>query len=328
MFDPVAGGVYPVFGTPRGPHSVTVTRGDGRVRVSWTPPPDEGGAPLTGYVVSWDDLADRSGSVTVDAGQTSRVVTGLENGVNYLFTVASVSEVGTGPTQSSAWATPAPPPTNGVVTRHGPFGVSGRRAVALAHGTPAGTSIVAAVRSGTGAGAWTVTGKGKVYVHGDAQHAGDIPVRGERVTDLRVTATGDGYWIATVDGDVYARGDAQAQPALPASRRTSPIVAMDTRADGTGYWLLASNGRVHNRGSAPWFCNGRDTRPFVAMARTANGNGYWLVTDRGRVHACGNARSWGSAPAGVVVAGIVPSPSGRGYTLVTDTGRAIPRGEV
>jgi Fibronectin type III domain len=73
------------------PTDVVATAGDGSARVSWTPPANDGGSPVTSYIV-----ASQPGStnVTVDAPSTSADFPGLTNGVPYTFTVRAVNVVG------------------------------------------------------------------------------------------------------------------------------------------------------------------------------------------------------------------------------------------
>ena len=83
---------------------------DGRVTLSWTAPSDDGGAPVTGYVVTPYEQAYTyppsfypETPVTFTSPATSETVTGLENGFGYFFTVAAVKSAGTAP--RAHWAT-------------------------------------------------------------------------------------------------------------------------------------------------------------------------------------------------------------------------------
>lgn len=85
---PVAVNVADPPGVPTG---VTVTPGsDGTATVSWTAPEDDGGSPLTGYVV-------RTGTATQVATSSPYVFTGLTNGAPYTFSVAARNAAGDGP---------------------------------------------------------------------------------------------------------------------------------------------------------------------------------------------------------------------------------------
>lgn len=97
-----------VAGTPRTvpgrPSIRSVKPGDRSARVSWTPPLRDGGAALTGYVVT----AKPSGeTVTVGAGTTTARVAPLKNGESTRFTVTAVNAAGGGrPSEGSARVTP------------------------------------------------------------------------------------------------------------------------------------------------------------------------------------------------------------------------------
>ena len=81
-------------GYPSAPTGVTATPGNASATVTWTPPTNDGGLPITGYTVS-----DTSGSYTfnVSGPYSSTVVTGLTNGTSYQFVVAATNSAGTGP---------------------------------------------------------------------------------------------------------------------------------------------------------------------------------------------------------------------------------------
>ncbi len=108
-----------------------MTPGDGQATVSWSPP-DDGGAPITGYAVT-----ATPGGVTVrTTGATSAIVTGLRNGTAYTFTVTATNVVGTSAASpSSASVTPTSSGDGG-----GTGGNSGG----------SGTNIAGAHTSGTG----------------------------------------------------------------------------------------------------------------------------------------------------------------------------------
>ncbi len=80
-------------GPPGPPLAVAATPGPGRVLVSWDPPANDGGAPITGYTVS----ASPGGGSCVTAGETSCTVLGLAIGTTYTFTVHAANANGDGP---------------------------------------------------------------------------------------------------------------------------------------------------------------------------------------------------------------------------------------
>lgn len=94
--------------TPPGPTSpgpVTGEPGDGRVTVTWagsTPGP----LPITGYRVT---ASPGGATLTVGPDARSAVVTGLNNGTPYRFTVVALDDDGPGTASTSAPVTPVPP---------------------------------------------------------------------------------------------------------------------------------------------------------------------------------------------------------------------------
>ena len=89
---------------PGAPTGVSAVAGDASARVSWTPPVDTGGSPITGYTVTG---SPGGASVSVGGGVTSANVSGLVNGTSYTFTVTATNSAGTGP--ASAPSNPVTP---------------------------------------------------------------------------------------------------------------------------------------------------------------------------------------------------------------------------
>jgi len=85
---------------PGAPTAATATsNADSRSVVSWTPPANDGGTPVTGYRVSASP-----GTGTCTTTSTSCTVTGLANGTPYTFTVTATNAVGTGPASAATGA--------------------------------------------------------------------------------------------------------------------------------------------------------------------------------------------------------------------------------
>lgn len=93
---------------PGAPSGVVAVAGDAAATVSWAAPADNGGSPITGYVVT----AAPGGQTCVTTGALSCSVTGLSNGVEYTFTVSATNAIGTSPASApSAPVTPTAPVT-------------------------------------------------------------------------------------------------------------------------------------------------------------------------------------------------------------------------
>ena len=94
---------------PGAPTGVTATAGNAQATVTFTPPVNNGGSPITGYTVT----SNPAGGVDVNGGSTAttHTVTGLTNGTAYTFTVTATNAIGTGPPSApSNSVTPATVP--------------------------------------------------------------------------------------------------------------------------------------------------------------------------------------------------------------------------
>ena len=106
-------------GPPGAPRNLTATAGDGEVFLTWEPPENDGGYPITGYIFSpW--LADGMSPplVNINIGLvTSYTDYNVVNDRTYHYTVTAVTDRGTGNPSAIAEATPFRPAT-------GPFQVT------------------------------------------------------------------------------------------------------------------------------------------------------------------------------------------------------------
>ena len=75
------------------PTSISVVAGNQQVAVSWSPPVDNGGAPITSYLVT---ASPGGASCTWLSGPLSCTITGLTNGVAYTLSVVAINQSGAG----------------------------------------------------------------------------------------------------------------------------------------------------------------------------------------------------------------------------------------
>jgi len=97
-------------GSPGAPTNVTAVAGNGQATISFTPPVDDGGNPITGYIVT-----SHPGSLTTTGTTSPITITGLTNGTSYTFTVKAINAAGSSAASivSSAVVPSAPTGGNG-----------------------------------------------------------------------------------------------------------------------------------------------------------------------------------------------------------------------
>ncbi len=93
---------------PTAPVGISATRGNGVVEVSWSPPLNDGGLPISAYVIDWVSSTGATGAI--ETSGTGYTMQNLLNGATYTVTVSAVNEAGTSPAGGSASATPAAAP--------------------------------------------------------------------------------------------------------------------------------------------------------------------------------------------------------------------------
>jgi hypothetical protein len=165
---------------PGAPGAVSATAGgNGTAAVSWTAPADDGGSPVTGYVVRGSDGAESP----LTAG-SPYVATGLANGTAYSFRVRARTAAGDGPLSAAS--------------------------AAVVPGTKTSLSISAS--------ASTVTYPGSVTVTGTLKRTDTGAVLGARTVQLLRCTHGTLTCTVAKTGTTSSTGVAKIVYALPFSR--------------------------------------------------------------------------------------------------------------
>ncbi len=356
---PAAGAATPRSGgrtavVPR----VSGSSGPTWVTVEWTPPKNDGGAPITGYTVTAADLTAAArghqtcvvGTVTgvtavtpAYAGPDYCVVHDLTPGDTYTFTVTATSVDGTGaPSQPSAPVVPPGAPTPGYWLVGSDGGVFAFGAAGFYGSTGSlvlDRPVVGMVPTADRRGYWEVASDGGVFAFGDAGFYGSIPGIGfapagtpgpgpklnAPIVAIVPSADGGGYFMVAADGGVFAFGDARFAGSCPGIG-TCPGSAVAVLPDttGEGYWLVTSVGHVYAFGDAlPLGSPGATPSPITSAVRAPDGVGYWILVADGAIYAYGDAGYHGgdtaAGPADPATAVFAPS-DGMGYWIVTADG--------
>ena len=213
---PAGGGSAPatVAGAPT---LGAVTAGNAQLQVSWMPPAQDGGAPITGYLVQV--YQGTTGTVVATAttppGATTRTITGLVNGTGYTVDVAAVNAVGTGPASArSAIVTPA--------------------AIATAPAAVKGVGVRRGDRSVTVT--WKAPGNGgsaiirylvRVYLGKSRTSLSTLTVKAPALsTTVRGLKNGTGYTVDVRAANAVGTGAVSSRSAVtvPASRPGAPVI--------------------------------------------------------------------------------------------------------
>ena len=96
-----------VGAAPSAPLAVSASRANGKSVVTFQPPTDDGGAPVTHYTVkAVDTIVANRGGQTVSAGSGPITITGLTNGDAYTFSVTATNQYGTSEPNNSGIVVP------------------------------------------------------------------------------------------------------------------------------------------------------------------------------------------------------------------------------
>jgi hypothetical protein len=206
------GSATPVTGTisvnvtlPGAPTAVTATGGGSQATVSWTAPANNGGTPITGYDVQY---SSNSGSTWTSASSTfhtstatSQTVTGLTNGTSYVFRVAAINAVGTGPYSAAS------------------------SAVTIGQGLAAPTNVTATAGNAQAVVSWTAPASN-----------GGSPVTGY---DVQYSSNGGSTWTSA--SSAFHTSTATTQTVTGLTNGTSYVFRVAAiNAGGTGPYSAAS----------------------------------------------------------------------------------------
>ncbi len=133
---------------PGAPAGVSAVAGNGSVTISFVPPEDNGGSPITGYIVT-----SSPGGITATGTGNTIVVTGLNNGTSYRFTVRA---------ENSAGSSPESTPSNVVI----PYGSPGNNGGSSSPGNSSGSNTSESNTSGDTKAQAADKANVKIYVNG------------------------------------------------------------------------------------------------------------------------------------------------------------------
>ena len=278
---------------PGAPTNVVGTPGAGQVSLTWNAPADNGGSAITDYVIqyssdsgsNWDTAFDGSGT------DTSKTITGLDNGTSYTFRIAAVNLVDPGDysTASTAVTTFAVPgaPTNVVGVSAGATSVSLTWSAPTDNGGTAVTDYYYQYSSDSGA-TWS-----------SATFAGSTSA-GHTVTGL---TAGTSYTFRVAAGNMigigsYSTASAAVTPAAVPSAPSAPTVSIGTGSTtiDTFSWVApASNGSTITKyGTQTSTDNGSTWATEAETASLSRGiqTAYTASSFKLRVRA-NNAIGWG-----------------------------------
>ncbi|MGH9041733.1 MAG: fibronectin type III domain-containing protein, partial [Acidimicrobiia bacterium] len=309
----------------RHPEGLLVTNhADGSATVTWNPPTDDGGSPVTGYLVS--AVANEPGGkqtrtrTFVKAPATSGTFSGLTLGREYRFAVASITARGVGGEANTRWT---------LISASNPGPQDPMLPEPPAQDPPAAGN--ADTPQPARPGYWMLGANGQIHIFGEAAELGSPmgTLGAARAVDVEPTPTGAGYWILDDAGRVTAHGDALAGLGpVDRSRLASgeKPTSLSATPSGQGFWIFTTRGRALAFGDATFLgdvsaitLNG----PVLDSVATPSGQGYFMVAADGGIFTFGDATfagSMGGQKLNAPVQSLVPDGDGAGYWLVAADG--------
>ena len=273
------------------------------VQVTWSPPTNDGGYPVSEYLIDLDSPNGTVQQVVTSPSATSYTFNTLYTGQTYFAFIYAISAGGVS----------APGTTQNVTLT----------------GYPANAGhVVGSVATPDGRGYYEVTSGGYVFTFGDAQYMGSMGGHSlnKPITGMTLDPATGGYWLVGGDGGVFSfNAPFYGNYYTINVTWVSDVVGIAAVDGGNDYCISESNGYIHcfgqnaSNGSAiygsPQTQGINLSKPISGIASTANGQGYWEVAQDGGVFSFGNAPFYGSMggkPLNAPMVSIDPLPIGSG----------------
>ena len=235
------------FTTPGTPTNAAAVGGPGSATVTFSPPANDGGTPITGYVVTTTDVTRDAYVGKTDGTASPIVVTNLTGGDAYLFTVMASNIVGLSvPTGVTNTVVAGPPAAPGAPT--GLDASAGLRSATVSFTPPSNIG-------GRAITSYTVTATDLT----DAARGGQTATGAQSPITLSGLIGGDTYQFTATATNSVGTG--------PSSTPSNPVVP--TLPVVNGYWLVASDGGIFAFGDAKFYGSTGSLRlnqPMVGMA--------------------------------------------------------------
>ena len=106
---PISTADFTLAGVPAAPTGVVLPPGDAEITVMWDAPADDGGSPITAYIVRWQpaqDSSDPPKQAQVEAADVMYTIGSLEYDTEYEVHVVAVNVIGESDPSEAASATP------------------------------------------------------------------------------------------------------------------------------------------------------------------------------------------------------------------------------